>query len=106
LTTRKHERLANCDLPSVENATIKKKGENILDNQGVEVGERVHHGHGGRLEVLLLVCTGDGVLVAENEVDLVGTSTLVGSKHDGIFQDVDKRSAIERLVHCDPDLLW
>ena len=38
--------------------------------------------------MLLLVDTSDGVLVTEDKVNLVGTSTLVRSKHNGLIGEM------------------
>lgn len=47
-----------------------------LDDEGVEVGGLLDGRGGGKLEVLLLVLAGLGVLVAEDEVDLEARSAL------------------------------
>lgn len=38
--------------------------------------------------MLLLIDASNGVLVTEDEVDLVGASTLVRSKHDGLIEEL------------------
>lgn len=52
-----------------------------------EVGPQVGVGF---LGVLLLVLPGFGVLVPEDEVQLVIFSALIGSKHDGVRRLVHK----------------
>lgn len=47
--------------------------------------------------MLLLVHSSDRVLVTEDEVDLVGASTLVGSKHDGVRRVVGELLELDAL---------
>jgi hypothetical protein len=68
------------------------------DVKSVEGGE-LDIAHGDRaLHVLLLVLAGLGVLVAEDEVDLVGRTTLVRAKHDDVGRGVGELIRLERLV--------
>jgi len=48
--------------------------------------------------VLLLVFTSLGVLVVDDQVDLVGGTTLVGAKHDNVGGDVGELILVESLV--------
>lgn len=41
-------------------------------------------GEGGVVQVMLDILSGDGVLDADNEVDLVGRPTLVRPEHDRV----------------------
>ena len=53
---------------AVEQHVVRVVREHV---EGVQVGGLAEAGLGGRLEVLLLKLAGDGVLVAEDEVDLL-----------------------------------
>jgi hypothetical protein len=55
-----------------------------LDDKSVKGRLLGDASHGGVLEVLLLVLASLGVLVAEDEVNLVGGAALVGTKHDNV----------------------
>jgi hypothetical protein len=87
-----------------------------VDDQSVDGGDLVGAGHGGSLEVLLLVLAGLGVLVTEDEVNLdgllagdhygglawfsylVGGTALVGTEHDHIRGGVGELLLVELLV--------
>ena len=56
------------------------------------MGEAVGDHRGGSREVLLLDGAVEGVLVAEDDVHLVGAAALIGAEHDGVG-----RVAVERL---------
>ena len=48
--------------------------------------------------MLLLKLAGDGVLVAEDEVNLVGSTALVGAKHDNVRRGVGELFAVKGFV--------
>lgn len=53
-----------------EQMTVMCERSYALDNEGIEVGQGVKGRLGGNLQVLLLELASDGVLVAENKVQL------------------------------------
>jgi hypothetical protein len=85
-----------------------------LHDESVEARRLDDARHGGVLEVLLLVLAGLGVLVSENEVNLVllgqvnlnvescpylvGGTALVGTKHDDIGRSVGELLGVKCLV--------
>jgi len=69
-----------------------------VDDQGVELGGLDNSSCWGRLQVLLLIFAGLGVLVVDNQVDLVGGTTLVGAEHDNIGGDIGEFILMESLV--------
>lgn len=48
--------------------------------------------------MLLLIFASDGVLVSENEVDLIGGSALVGAEHDDVRRGVGELVGFESCV--------
>jgi len=68
------------------------------DDQGVEGGLLADTSHGRVLEVLLLVLASLGVLVAEDEVDLVGGTALVGTEHDDVGGGVGELLGVKGAV--------
>lgn len=69
-----------------------------VDNERVERALLGDARHGGSLEVLLLVLASLGVLVAEDEVDLVGGTALVGTEHDNVWGSVGELLGVKGLV--------
>jgi hypothetical protein len=69
-----------------------------VDNQSVELGGLDNSGCWGSGQMLLLVLAGLGVLVVDDEVDLVGGTALVGTKHDDVGGDVGELILVESLV--------
>ncbi|GKT83306.1 hypothetical protein Ct61P_01156 [Colletotrichum tofieldiae] len=69
-----------------------------VDNEGVELGGLDDASGGGRGEVLLLVLARLGVLVVEDEVDLVGVAALVRTKHDHVGGGVGELLLVKSLV--------
>jgi len=63
-----------------------------VHDERVELGSLDDLGGGGSAQVLLLVLARLGVLVVEDEVDLVGVAALVGAEHD------DVRGRVRELV--------
>jgi hypothetical protein len=58
-------------------------GNSSLDDQSVKSGRLGNLWLRGVLEVLLLPLASQGVTMTEDEVNLVGGSTLVRTEHDG-----------------------
>ncbi len=59
----------------------------------------LHDASRGRsVQVLLLVLARLGVLVVEDEVDLVGVAALVGAEHDDIRRGIGELLLVESLV--------
>lgn len=58
------------------------------NNESVQVGELVDLGRWGCVHVLLLVLASLGVLVLEDEVNLVGGATLVRTEHDHVWRGI------------------
>jgi hypothetical protein len=48
--------------------------------------------------VLLLILASLGVLVVDNEVDLVGGTTLIGTEHDNIWGGIGEFFLVKSLV--------
>ena len=69
-----------------------------MNDQGVELGSLDNSGGRGRLQVLLLIFASLGVLVVDDQVDLVGGTTLVGTEHDNVGGDVGELILVESLV--------
>lgn len=69
-----------------------------MDDESVELGGLDNLGGRGSSEVLLLVLASLGVLVVEDEVDLVVVATLVGTEHDDIGSRVGELVLVESLV--------
>ena len=69
-----------------------------VNDEGVELSALDNLGGGGRLEVLLLVLAALGVLVVEDEVNLVGVAALVGAEHDHVGSGVGELLLVESLV--------
>jgi hypothetical protein len=84
----------------LERSAIDLELEGLIgaDDEGVEGGLLADAGHGGVLEVLLLVLASLGVLVAEDEVDLVGGAALVGTEHDDVGRGVGELFGVEGAV--------
>ena len=69
-----------------------------VDDEGVELSGLDNSGGGGRLQVLLLIFASLGVLVVDDQVNLVGGTALVGTEHDNVRGDVRELILVESLV--------
>ena len=69
----------------------------IPDDQRVKTGDLTHFGKRCGIKVLLLISTGDGVLMLEDKMDLVREATLVWAKHDGVGRLVRELFELDTL---------
>ncbi|KAI6761764.1 hypothetical protein HG531_002317 [Fusarium graminearum] len=69
-----------------------------VDDQSVKLCGLSDLGRRGRLQVLLLILAGLGVLMVENEVNLVGVATLVRTEHDHVGGCVGELLLVKSLV--------
>lgn len=84
----------------LEGSAVNLELESLVgaNNESVERGLLADASHGRVLEVLLLVLAGLGVLVAEDEVDLVGGAALVGTEHNDVGRGVGELFGVEGAV--------
>jgi hypothetical protein len=84
----------------LEGSAVNLELESLVgaDDEGVERGLLADASHGRVLEVLLLVLASLWVLVAEDEVDLIGGATLVGTEHDDVGGGVGELFGVEGAV--------
>lgn len=69
-----------------------------VNNESVKLSSLDDPRGGGRNEVLLLILARLGVLVVEDEVDLVGVAALVGTKHDDVGSGIGELLTVKVLV--------
>jgi hypothetical protein len=80
--------------------TINADGVGLVgeDSELVESGGLGNAGHWWVVEVLLLIFTSLGVLVSENEMNLVGSTALVGTEHDNVGRSIGELIPMELLI--------
>jgi hypothetical protein len=68
-----------------------------VNNESVELGGLDDTSGGRAAQVLLLILRSLGVLVVEDEVDLVGVAALVRTEHDDVRGGVGELILVESL---------
>ena len=69
-----------------------------MDDQSVKLGGLDDTGGWGSCQVLLLIFTGLWVLVVDDQVDLVGGTTLIWPEHNDVWGDVGELFLVKSLV--------
>lgn len=69
-----------------------------VDDEGVQLSSLDDAGRGGGIEVLLLILASLGVLVVEDEVNLVGVAALVRTEHDDVGRSIGELLLVKSLV--------